>query len=409
MYRQTFKDRQTGETRHTPCWYFSVDLPQGRRKVRGFEDRAATATLERNVRRLRDLVGADEPPDRRIEAYFERQPARIRARLIELRLLRNREAEKPRTLPECFSAWESVLADKGTEAHATAQRKKAELILVDRCGFRTTADLANVARVADEIARLREGDSGVSRATCAKYAQACKGFSRWASRNGRASADHLAPLERPSANSESNRRALTPEEQERLLAATRDEPRRGGLSGETRSMLYRLALGTGLRLSELLTRRVGSFRVSEPGRPPTVYLEAGSAKNRKDVAQPIPRDLVPDLRAFLSRRESPSQYVFGRRRAYRGAEILRHDLVAAQIPFTTEEGIVDFHALRVTYCTDLARAGVPLAQAQKLMRHCDPKLTATIYSRFGLDEDADAMDRLSQMRAASISSGRAAQ
>lgn len=408
MFRQTFKDRQTGEARHTPSWYFAVDLPQGRRKIRGFEDRGATATLERNVRRLRDLVGADEAPDRRLEAYFERQPSRIRTRLVELGLIRDRGAEKPRTLPECLAAWENALADKGTEGHASAQRKKAELILVDRCGFRTTADLADVPRVADEISRLREGESGVSRATCAKYAQACKGFSRWASRNARASADHLAPLERPSAVSESNRRAMTPDEQERLLAAARREPRRGGLSGSARAMLYRLALGTGLRLSELLSRRVGSFRVGDPGRPPTVYLEAGSAKNRKDVAQPIPRDLVPDLRAFLSQRESPAQLVFGRRRAYRGAEILRHDLKAAQIPITTEEGTVDFHALRVTYCTDLARAGVPLAQAQKLMRHCDPKLTATIYSRFGLDEDADAMDRLSQMRAAATSS-RAAQ
>ena len=43
--------------------------------------------------------------------------------------------------------------------------------------------------------------------------------------------------------------------------------------------------------------------------------------------------------------------------------------------------VVDFHSLRVTFNTLMARAGVSLAQRQALMRHSDPKLTANVYTR----------------------------
>jgi len=41
---------------------------------------------------------------------------------------------------------------------------------------------------------------------------------------------------------------------------------------------------------------------------------------------------------------------------------------------------VDVHSLRVTFCSQLAAAGVPLRTAQAAMRHSDPKLTANVYT-----------------------------
>src|SRR5262249_42009102 len=41
---------------------------------------------------------------------------------------------------------------------------------------------------------------------------------------------------------------------------------------------------------------------------------------------------------------------------------------------------VDIHALRLTFGTCLALAGVPLPVTQRLMRHSDPKLTSNIYT-----------------------------
>lgn len=59
-----------------------------------------------------------------------------------------------------------------------------------------------------------------------------------------------------------------------------------------------------------------------------------------------------------------------------------------------EEGVVDFHSLRVTYATNLARAGVSLQEAQKLMRHGDPKLTMNVYTRLGIHDLHAAVDAL---------------
>ena len=60
----------------------------------------------------------------------------------------------------------------------------------------------------------------------------------------------------------------------------------------------------------------------------------------------------------------------------------------------TDEGVADFHALRVTYATSLARSGVSPAMAQKLLRHSDPKLTLNIYTRLKLEEAQAAVARL---------------
>jgi integrase len=55
---------------------------------------------------------------------------------------------------------------------------------------------------------------------------------------------------------------------------------------------------------------------------------------------------------------------------------------------------VRFHDLRGTTATLLARAGVQLVIAQRILRHSDPRLTATIYSRVDLADLQAGIDRL---------------
>ena len=55
---------------------------------------------------------------------------------------------------------------------------------------------------------------------------------------------------------------------------------------------------------------------------------------------------------------------------------------------------LDFHALRVTYGTSLARAGVRLQTAQRLLRHSTPVLTANVYTRLELHDLRGAVERL---------------
>jgi integrase len=48
----------------------------------------------------------------------------------------------------------------------------------------------------------------------------------------------------------------------------------------------------------------------------------------------------------------------------------------------------------VTYGTLSAQAGASLAQAQKLMRHSTPLLTANIYTRLQMDDAREAVARI---------------
>ena len=100
---------------------------------------------------------------------------------------------------------------------------------------------------------------------------------------------------------------------------------------------------------------------------------------------------VEALRAARGEHQLPTAPVF---RCVPSTVRLREDLAAAGIPYETGAGVLDFHALRVTYATMLARAGVSLVQAQQLMRHSDPKLTANVYTRLELHDGHAAVARI---------------
>jgi len=53
-----------------------------------------------------------------------------------------------------------------------------------------------------------------------------------------------------------------------------------------------------------------------------------------------------------------------------------------------------FHDLRGTTATLLARAGVPLVVAQRILRHSDPRLTANIYTRVDLSDLQAGIDKM---------------
>ena len=80
-----------------------------------------------------------------------------------------------------------------------------------------------------------------------------------------------------------------------------------------------------------------------------------------------------------------------------GYKMIKRDLDGAVIPYETEEGKCDFHALRHTYCTRLARAGVQPQIAMKLARHSTIDLTMKHYTHFSLQDKSEAMQKLPQI------------
>lgn len=185
------------------------------------------------------------------------------------------------------------------------------------------------------------------------------------------------------------RRVMSPTEIRLLLTATRSGPdfatRRGPrvgkrdstqlrvMTGWDRYWLYRLALETGLRASELASLTPESFDL-EVG---TVKVAAAYSKHRRDDTLPLAPVTIIALGAhFIWKR--PGERIF--ETPEKPGKMLARDLAAANIPIETTAGVIDFHSLRHTFISGLIERGTDPKTAQDLARHSTVTLTIDRYS-----------------------------
>jgi len=136
-----------------------------------------------------------------------------------------------------------------------------------------------------------------------------------------------------------------------------------------------MAVHTGLRRSELAKLKWADLLLDEA--KPFVLVRASTTKNSKVAPMSLHPEVVAALRD-LKNESQPGELVFKR---FPRIERLKRDLKAAGIPYQDALGrYADFHSLRKTLCTNLARAGVPRRTAMAVMRHCDSKLTDKVYT-----------------------------
>ena len=176
-------------------------------------------------------------------------------------------------------------------------------------------------------------------------------------------------------------------------------------------MLYRVALGTGFRVSELASLMPNSFALDTD--PPTVTVRAAYSKRRREDHQPIRMDLAELLRKWLQSKPAdlPALKI-----PDKTAQMFRFDLRRAKarwIRSTTDRVerrrriknsflnvvddsgcVADFHALRATYITMLVKGGASVKVAQDLARHSDPKLTMNTYTKLGIHDLTTALESL---------------
>lgn len=165
-----------------------------------------------------------------------------------------------------------------------------------------------------------------------------------------------------------------------------------------RAAVYITAAATALRRDELGTRAPEHVNLDEA----TIAIEARDAKGEKDDVLPLPPNVVAYLRRYVAERAAGTLWLPRNARKDRffcvpTLATFYKDLAAAGIPKETPAGYVDFHSLRVTAGTMLARAKVGLTLAQKLMRHSDPRLTANVYTRHQDPERRGAVDAASAL------------
>jgi integrase len=304
---------------------------------------------------------------------------------------RDKEDTKSTPISNYVNEWKDVLGAKGGTEKNTKMKVTHVRRVVDKIRAMTISDLtADAVTVA--LAQLRKTKRfGIQ--TSNHHLTSCKQFCNWLVDKDVLIKNPLSKI-RPgivATDRRHERRDLSDDELAKLALAARVSEPFKGLSGPDREMLYLVTVYTGLRASEVASLEPESFDFD--ANPPIVTLDAGYSKRRRKDQQPLHPDLVRVLIPWIKDRP-PGERLWPGRWAQDGdgAEILRHDLESAGIPYRDASGrVADFHALRHTFVTRLVKAGVSPKDAQTLARHSTITLTMDRYTHVEQQASAKAL------------------
>ena len=324
--------------------------------------------------------------------WFTDLMPRIQNKLIEWNIVDGHSTTDHLTTPlsEHLKVFlESRRARACNRQHISKTESVISRILVG-CGFKMFTDIDGPT-VETFLAKGR-GENGYGEGTFNAYLTAVKTFTKWLSDERGLTPDPLART-RPIKQTEirKQRRALSRDELDRLLSATRDGEHRGNMTADARYLVYRIASECGLRYSEIRSLRVLSFNLD--ANPCTVHVEAADSKGKRADDLILNDATAAEIKTFLAGRE-PTAPAFNLPVNSHAAQMLRADLETAGIEYTDPAGRdCDFHSLRHSFITNLFLAGVPATVVQKLARHKDLKTTLK-YSHVSYDSEVAAIQKL---------------
>jgi integrase len=299
-----------------------------------------------------------------------------------------------------------------------SEKQRILTVILNACDMRTLADLT-----AESVDRYMDG-LACSAATRRVHHTAINAFASWLVQKRRVSGNPLIGVARPQGGKVvRKRRALGPEELQRLLDAARERPlasaewNSGGRLpkgkerrfraelkshtreryiriGRERALLYKTAIYTGLRKGELAALRVKFLNLDRKPYP-CLELPGEFTKNGEDARLLLVPALAEELRELIAGKR-PNALVF--KMPGQMVPVMKRDLKRAGIPYQDDRGrFADFHSLRKSAGTMLGVAGVPTRIRQLFMRHGDVRLTLQTYDDAdfsSLEEAVKAMEHL---------------
>jgi integrase len=325
-------------------------------------------------------AGPDKSVAQRIARETESRLCAIKAGVADPREHAWAENER-KPLTEHIRDWSDDLRARGRGEQYAGEAFAKLIRLIESAKIQRISQLT-LSTMTAAIAELRSipgrlGNEGLSDRTVLQYCTMTKGFSRWLWKDNRVREDPLAHLASPQIINKRTRRPFDPADAAKLVLTTRSALVHWSMTGEDRSILYAIALGTGFRAGELRSLTPESFNLD--GDPPTITCAAGYTKNGKKAVQPIRPELAELLRPWLAGKPLEERlFAF---RQDNAARMIRDDLAAAGI---AESESYDFHCLRHTYITEVVKSGCSVKVAQTLARHSDVNLTMNVYTHMGL-------------------------
>ncbi len=388
------EERAGGRTVYVGHWTDSDRRPH--RKALGTDRRVATRMLSEIVRK-RDL--AEQGME--VEGWAERSTEQVRV------------------------AYLTDLEARCSESHVIRQRAALARVL-DSIGARRVGDIRTDALMAYRTKRL-QSKRRPANATVNREVSAVVAMLNWAAELGwlKQNPIRLKRLPQGRAFQKLERRALTEEECGDFLRAARElDEESGARTRAARTIengtkgpgyeakerklripqapLWRTFLESGGRFSEVVMAPWAEL--DERGR--TLRFRANTTKGKRERTLPLSDELTEELLSLralhaevLGRIPRVSEPIFltpkgcswvGQNR--NSLRMFQDVCARAGIAVRGEDNTkLDIHALRVTFCTRLALAGVPIQVAQSLMGHQSVEMTANIYTRVTTQNLRDAL------------------
>lgn len=369
---RTYKTRINKETKKRECvldakgrkiphkrWRFEYKDWQGkRRKGIGAATRAETEKLALRVQVEQDEIRKGYRP---IPKTSEKHAARPFAEVVV----------------EYLNEGNTHLGRHGKPWGAHHARKRRDHLRwwEAKLGIKTLADLDGILpRFEACLRELQANGPGTRRGklcqgpctgkTVQSYRESLCALCDWAVKRGYLDQDPLRHSIGYDQTPQRRRRALDPNEIQRLLTVGRPQWR----------LLYETAILSGLRASELRSLRVEDLDIERGG----LHLSADWTKNRRPGFQNLPRELIDRLAASAESKVEGDPLL---EVSAHTAEVLAKDLARAGISKSGPGGVVDFHSLRNTYISLVDQAGGSVKEIMDRARHQSADMSLNTYAR----------------------------
>lgn len=381
VYRRKYKDRYGTEKKGKTWWLLAYVGGERIHQSLRTKDRRAAELMAADIVRREELKRAGI-----VDPFGEHH-------------------ERP--LSEHLKDFEKTLRARGVVKKYLEDRMGCLKAYVEEVGAQHLKDLS-LPSASGFLSQVKA--TGVSARTVNRYGSALTQLGRWLVKTRRVQFDPfdgLKPLNEAT-DRRHVRRALTPEEAQRLIEAARVRPlswthrgkrvepktlatrRRLEALGNIRALIYTIALGTGLRRSEI--RRLRWCDIDDENG--LIRVPAKSAKSRRDQTVALPEQLMRDVCDARPLDAADTDTVVPRGAFPNSATFLR-DLEAGGIAREDPQGrVIDFHALRTTYVSWLALTGAHPKTAQTLARHASVETTMQRYTDLSLIDMKGTVERL---------------
>jgi len=362
--RKCMKDAPGAKWVESRFYTVQVNVDGRKRRIKGYTDKAASEQMGAKLERAKaqGVEGLEDPykvhRNRRLCEHVADWIAELRQLGRDDIYVGLCESRMARLIAECdWKAFSNITADSFIRWRDTA-----------------TITMGHTAKDGGKILRM-------GARTQNHYLETVRAFCKWSIKRKRLAVHPLAdvtPVETVG-HLRRQRRALTQTEIAALLDAVHAR----------HQLAYRIILGTGLRRDELRQLRWGDVKLDAP--MPCIQLRAETTKGKRGDVLPLRNDLAKLLKESRGDADDSASVC----RTLPSMDTHKRYLTKARIPFEdADRRRADFHSLRHTYGSLLAKAGVAPRVAMSLMRHTDMRLTMNVYTDPRIFDLAGAVEKL---------------